>query len=249
MSAQFVDVSFAVIAAPHDVEYLPTMLRTLPDGCEVVILWNEQGDDHEVRIKESKLDTSKLPYDFREYTVQWSQFSFSTMRNLCGQLCTRSWIFWIDCDDALLTWQHEYFTDTLTRQPPGVGAVSVGIVGVQPNHELSRAGDIPMRFHDEQVRIYRRLYGFSWEGDAHEQIGWSVQRAGYTIAPSSLMVIHRGYASLSPEAMRRKMQRNVSLLSQTLQREWGPQERAHFTTVLARDANTLTFYNNLLGVT
>lgn len=247
MSA-YVDVSFAVIATPNDVEYLPVMLQSLPHGCEVVILWNEHGSDHEVRIRESKLHTAKLPFDLREYRVEWERFSFADMRNLCGQLCTRSWIFWIDCDDTLLTFQHEYFTETLPKQPAGVGAVSVGIVGIQPNHEVSRAGDIPMRFHDEQVRIYRRLYGFSWEGDAHEQIGWSVQRAGYTIAPSSLMVIHRGYATLSPEAMRRKMQRNVTLLTQTLQNDLGPQERSHFVTVLARDANTLTFYNNLLGV-
>ena len=81
MSA-YVDVSFAVIASPSDVEYLPTMMRSLPSGCEVVILWNEQGEDHEVRIKESKLDTSKLPFDLREYRVEWERFSFADMRNL-----------------------------------------------------------------------------------------------------------------------------------------------------------------------
>lgn len=249
MSA-FIDVSFAVIAAPSDVEHLPTMLQSLPHGAEVVILWNEPGDDNEVRIRESKLDTSKLPYDLREYRVQWREFSFADMRNLCGSLCTRSWIFWIDCDDTLLAWQHSYFTETLPHQPPGVGAVSCGIVGVQPNHELSRAGDIPMRFHDEQVRCYRRTYGFVWEGHAHEQIGWSVQRAGYTIAASTLLVIHRGYAMLSPEAMQRKMQRNVTLLAKTLvAQSWGVHERAFYAEVLARDAGTLKFYNKLLGVT
>jgi len=248
MSA-YVDVSFAVIAAPSDVEHLPTMLQSLPHGCEVVILWNEPGDDNEVRIRESKLDTSKLPYDLREYRVQWREFSFADMRNLCGALCTRSWIFWIDCDDTLLTWQHSYFTETLPQMPAGIAGIKAGVVGVQPNHELSRAGEVMQRFHGEQVRLYRNRYGLQWKGHAHEQIGWSVQRAGYSLYDSELMVIHRGYALQSMEGMRRKVARNVTLLSRQIS-EGGnePDELLLFQNVLARDAGTLRFYNEILGV-
>lgn len=248
MSA-YVDVSFAVIATPNDVEYLPVMLQSLPHGCEVVILWNEHGPDHEVKIRESKLDTTKLPFDLREYRVEWERFSFADMRNLCGQLCTRSWIFWIDCDDTLLTFQHDFFTDTLPDYPAGVAGIKAGIVGVQPNHELSRAGEVMQRFHGEQVRLYRNRYGLQWKGHAHEQIGWSIQRAGYMLIDSGLMVIHRGYGMQSMEGMARKIRRNVELLSRQLAEEHNePDERYLFENVLARDAGTLRFYNEILGV-
>lgn len=229
------DISFACIAHKSEAHHVMQMISTLPSGCEVVVLWNEQGDNTEV--VERKMITLKNGTVVRYYAAQWQELHFANLRNLCIGLCSREWVMWIDADDRLLPHQHEFFND-FSEYPPGVGGLVCGCVGVQPKHDGT--GNV-LRYHEQTARIFRNFKGFHFEGAAHEQIGWSIEARGLRLVPCSLVVHHIGY-EIDADSMAAKVRRNVKALAKEITTCTEEPKLRFWIELINRDSNTFMYY-------
>lgn len=209
-TAKPLPVSFVVIARPDDAGWMPEMLKSLPPGGEVVILWNEPGESEGYQHEGTKTLPNGTTVVYHRWTYT-GMFSFSEARNLAISSATRDWIMWLDTDDRLLPHQHSFFSN-LDAYGPGVGGLMCGVCGINPpNAGTSKA--IP--YNVEQVRLFRNHLGIGFEGRAHEQCTHAIEDRHLRIIPCSLLVHHVGY-EVDDDILEAKMWRNVRLLSQQL---------------------------------
>ncbi|CAB4141850.1 Glycosyltransferase 2-like [uncultured Caudovirales phage] len=236
----WIPLSVVTIAHRKDAHWLESMIKTLPQGCELVVLWNEHGDDDTVRErKEKALDNGVI---VRFFETNWKEFSFSEIRNKAIAKAERDWILWLDADDRLMIHQHPMFLK-LDEYPAGVAGLLCGCVGVQPTHSTEKPNEV-VRYHVEQVRIFRNGHGFQFENRAHEQITYSIQRAGYNVGVCSLLVHHEGY-QVDADTMRSKMERNVRLLAADVAECTDETKFPFLVDMLNRDTQGLKFYSLL----
>ena len=205
-----IPVSFVVIARKEDAGWMPEMLRSLPVGCEVCILWNEQGTEESYEEE----GITELPNGTTVKYHRWTytgMFSFADARNVSLRSATRDWIMWLDTDDRLLVHQHGFF-DKLDTYGPGVGGLMCGVTGINPPN-AGNSESIP--YNVTQCRLFRNGLGIHFEGRAHEQCTHAIEDMHLRIVPCSLLVHHVGY-EVDDEVLEAKMWRNVRLLAMQL---------------------------------
>lgn len=206
------------------------LLSTLPTGVELCIVFNEQGDTDSVTMTKEETLPNGTAVRFAEAT--WTEFSFAHMRNQALDLATREWILWIDADELVNIAQHSVLQN-LVNVPTGCGALMVTVAGLQPS---MYEGDETKYFAVPQPRLIRNNTAFRFEGHCHEQVMWSIQRAGYTTQVSTLVITHTGYV-VDCDTMIRKMTRNVSLLVKQVNE--GDSDDLFFSSLLHRDLGNL----------
>jgi hypothetical protein len=229
-------VSVCVIAAESDAHYVTDLLRTIPNGSEVIVMWNSIGEDEPTVHRKTQVYGKTV---VKYYRTCKQTLHFANLRNECIALATRPWILWLDADDRLLIHQHRFF-ETLDSYPPGIGGLVCGCVGSQPTHTGDEFED-GLRYHVPTIRLFRNAYGFQFEGAAHEQIGWSISERGFRTAPCSLIVHHVGY-EVSADSLKAKLQRNVKLLSTEYVSCNDQAKLTLWSQMLARDSQHLQKY-------
>ena len=235
----YVPVSFVCIASENDAHFVADMLKTIPPKSEVVILWNKRGDD------ESVVHRKDVPFAngtvVRYYQTQWQELDFAALRNTAIALASREWIMWMDADDRLLTHQHGFFTSKLHEYPPGVGGLTCGCVGIQPDPRPGRAHEGAVRYHVPHIRLFRNGYGFRFTGRAHEQIGWAVQEQAFVLVECSLIVHHVGYET-DADTMRGKLERNLAGVSHEYLNATDPERKKFWAEMMRREASNIHNY-------
>lgn len=229
-------ISVCVIAAKMDAHYVIDLLKTIPQGCEVIVLWNEIADYESPATHRKTVQMGSTTVNYYEATR--TSLHFADLRNECIALAQREWILWLDADDRLLIHQHDIFK-TLEDYPPGIGGLVCGCVGSQPS--FASEFDDSVRYHVPTIRLFRNGYGFRFEGAAHEQIGWAISSRAFRTAPCSLLVHHVGY-EVSADKIKAKLERNATLLSKEYASSTDPEKRKLWATMLARDSNHLMKY-------
>lgn len=152
------------------------------------------------------------------YETQW-QNDFARARNTALQFATGTWIISIDADERLL--HPQTLLSEIRQAMPAIGGFVVGL-----HSESVRSNGITDEYTAQATRIFRRDAKIQWRGIIHEQITDAIIEAGYEIHATPIVFHHLGY-NLSPEAMRTKQDRNLSLLNTVIQS--APQDRyAHF---------------------
>jgi len=206
------------------------MLPTLPTGVEICVVFNERGEKDSFKLTKDETLPNGTVVRFAEAT--WVEFSFSTMRNLSLTMARREWLLWMDADKLFSMGQWSVL-ENLVNVPAGCGALMVTVAGMQPS---LYEGDEPKYFAVPQPRIMRNNTAFRFEGYCHEQIMWSVQRAGYATHQTPIVIAHTGYV-VDKETMLGKMERNVALLVKQVN-EWDSED-LFFSTLLQRDLTNL----------
>lgn len=225
------DLSFYTITRKEDSHYLRGMLETLPTGIECVIV-NTVADAS--RADELTVDTRE-DIDGISYvlaTYYYASWDFAVARNAAMKLCSRSWCFWMDTDDRLMSWQHSNILE-ITQLPAGVGGVMVGCYGYQPPYEENKRGAFYAVPH---CRAHRNIRGIEWRGKVHEQIEPQIKDMGFTTVEADIGVYHVGYV-VDKETLQKKMGRNVVMLCQQIatDRAYLPD---YYTNVLRNNLNT-----------
>jgi hypothetical protein len=234
-----VRVSFCVIAAETDAHYMTDLLKTIPAKSEVVVLWNKSGDDDGVvHRKDVTMPNGTV---VRYYSTEWQVLDFAALRNITIGLASREWIMWLDADDRLLIHQHGFFTGKLLEYPPGIGGLTCGCVGIQPDPRPGRVHEGATRYHVPTVRIIRNGYGFRFEGSCHEQVAWSVQEQAFNLAECSLLVHHVGYET-DADTMRSKLERNLAGVSAEYLKEQDPERKKFWAHLMRREASNIHNY-------
>lgn len=207
--------AFCIIATPKDVtpDRLQLCLSTLPKNAQVCILLNSEGAEES--LSPIDVDTrERQTIRSREWKWKKGQFSFAKARNLCHEMATKDWAFWIDCDELLCEAQHDGIEYATAAHGGGVGGFHCGQASMTRYTTLASGGD-PEYINIKQLRLYRLGCGFAWEGHAHEQIAHSVRGAGYSVVDTTITVIHNGYSQSDAELANR-LKRNAKLIGRWL---------------------------------
>lgn len=231
-------VSFCVIATRTDFQnHALNMMRSLPLNAQVCVLFNEETDGEEfISDVVSKKEEQRTLLS-RVWKYKKGQFDFATARNLCHEMATKDWVFWIDCDEMIAHAQHAGIAEA-TNAGGGVGGYMCGQASLTNYGRIMYGGNAEY-VNTPQCRLYRNTCGFDWVGYAHEQIVPSIQDAGYTLIESTIIVIHNGYSG-DYDTLYAKLERNASLIGRWLH-EHGTQHKQykHYRDVWHREMDGL----------
>lgn len=214
-------VSFCVIATlDHFKDNALHMIRSLPANAQICVLFNQEGKEEQLSELEIKTEAQRTLRS-KMWTYKAGEFSFAKARNLCDELATKDWIFWIDCDELLAQAQHDGIAEA-TKYGGGVGGFSCGQASYTAYEKLIGNGASPY-INTGQLRLYRNKHGFQWIGHAHEQIATSIKSAGYSVIDTTITIIHNGY-SVDESQLISKLERNTSLIGRWLQENIADQQ-------------------------
>lgn len=130
--------------------------------------------------------------------------SFGAAKNIALGLASSTWILVLDADEEL-------DVDSRTRLREVVLSTHADALEVWVRSG-SGPGDLSAFTDSAQVRLLRAGRGYAYEGDIHEQIVFSIGRAGGRIARTDLRVIHHGYETATVQGEQDRLARNLTLL-------------------------------------
>ena len=230
-------IAFCIIATKQDFsDHAMFMMRSLPEDAQICVLLNREGATESITDLKVQ-DCPKRTIRSKEWIYEPNTFSFSKARNLCHELTTKEWVFWIDCDEVLAHVQHEGIKRAVEIHGGGVGGFIAGQASMSYFDKLLGAEEATYS-NISQLRLYRANCGFEWEGHAHEQIVPSIRKRGYTIVDTTITVIHNGYSG-DADVLHSKLERNVTLIGRWLAENEGHDLYKFYREIYVRDAHGL----------
>ena len=210
-------ITACIIFRDKDADWLRSLLSTIPNDIKVICVKNQQGS--QVGLNFVKEINNRRFYDYT-----YTEFSFSECRNAAISQAKTEWIVSIDTDEyvSLLTWND--MKQLVKQVPDKIGGVFMGITGFEPPY----ANYIGGWYVCDQVRLFRNKPNIEYEGYCHEQIIWSLGKAGYSLTSSSLLIQHLGYPDAKDDRLIYKADRNFELLNKDLFFEKDTQKREYY---------------------
>ena len=149
------------------------------------------------KTKEVALQFTDKVYDF-----EWCD-DFSAARNESLKYATKDYILWLDGDDHIAKQDIAILKFHLSRYP--TTGVFLTLVDKRPDRE----------FHSLQLRVFPNHKGLQFKGRIHEQISFDVENSGLQYSTCQVNIIHLGYDA--PEAVEKKLYRNLDILKQEIE--------------------------------
>lgn len=198
------DVSFCIIYRTEELYFLPECLASLPQGCEIILLENKEGEEFfEVLSDEYVYEGNRVIKAF----MSWKELNFSVLKNKCKSLATRGWIVNFDADDRLHYIESEWlYLNNLSEK---IGGIIVNVINQHPKGMSLPIGEVVCT---QQVRIFRNKPEILFTDRVHENIIPSIVASGYEIYVSTIDFKHIGYYTKDKEIILNKYLRNVNLL-------------------------------------
>lgn len=170
---------------------LPDCLRTVaPHVDEVVVVDTGSTDGTPELARELGAKVFHLP---------WSD-DFSAARNESLRRATAAWALWLDADDRMEEAEVRKLR-ALARGPRNLAYYCQ--LASYAATDLERSACL-------QLRFFPRLEGVAFEGRIHEQVIYSLDRAGVGFRNCDARIVHTGYRDR--ELTRAKFARNLRLL-------------------------------------
>ena len=215
------NLDLCIIASEQDLPRLQNTLKFIPKVDNIYILENKKSENGE-----ETLELVHSTGTIHHYRWNWTGdfFHFGDARNKVFSLSSNEWVFWVDCDDSLHPADCEWINSNLPNFDSNIGAVMFGCSGLAHFEDcnLAELKDVPGISVDNwgywstpTVRLLRREIT-KWTGRVHEQVLDSIQKAGYGLLISDIMVKHRGYVT-TLDTYIGKMKRNKKLLEMELE--------------------------------
>lgn len=178
----------------NEESFLPGCLESLRGIVDEIVVVDTGSTDRTVDIARSS--------GAKVFFFDWIG-DFSAARNESLRHCSGDWILYLDADERIAGESR----DELRRiiEDPRVFAYNCLLRGEEwlPKGLIHNITPYP--------RLFRRLPEFRFEGKVHEQIVYSIQRNGYDVISSNVIIDHLGYAQ-PREVIVAKCERNVELL-------------------------------------
>ncbi|WP_051351310.1 glycosyltransferase [Sulfobacillus thermosulfidooxidans] len=197
------EISVALIVRNEE-KFISQCLQSVKSITDDIVVVDTGSEDQTVELA--------LKEGARVIERPWPK-DFARARNWAIEEAKNPWILMLDADEVLLADDKDKLIEAVTH--PTADAYNIRIVSLTDRPEdLTEARVTRLFRNDPRVR---------WEGRVHEQIIPSLGRAGMTLAPLDVRLMHYGYLK---EVMtnRKKLERNLDLLDQslaeTVQREW-----------------------------
>jgi glycosyltransferase involved in cell wall biosynthesis/Flp pilus assembly protein TadD len=180
---------------------LPRCLESVCGLVDEIVILDTGSEDNTVSVAES--------FGAKVYHMSWPG-NFSAARNESVKKASGNWILYLDADEAL---DPNGCADCIRKAAldPAVTAWSVPIRSYQWGTDAAYSVTV-------NIRLFRNLPELLFENEVHERIEPALARIGAKIAPAPFCIDHFGYR-VAPEAMKKKMERNLLLSQKHLQRD------------------------------
>lgn len=216
-----IPVSVCIIAKNEE-KYIGECLKRLePYGFEIVVT-DTGSTDQTVEI--AKQYTDKV------FGFEWVS-DFSAARNFCVSHASNNWILTLDCDEYVHSIDVPSLRRIMQQYPRALGEIQMKSL-VQSRGVTSYAVDVVRRF-------YNKNYYF-FEGAIHEQLQAKDEKQrgkAFEEITLPMEVIHHGY-NLTPEEMKKKSERNLTMLYQA----------AHAESMRGNYLEAIPLYERALGM-
>lgn len=191
-----IPISICIIAKNEEKHIEECLKRLIPYGFEIIVTDTGSTD----KTREIALQYADKVLDFA-----WIQ-DFSAARNFCAAAASNNWILALDCDEYVADIDMPALQKSLKAFPKDIGKLRLQHLTISQKGEKGYASD-------DVPRLYNKKY-FEFQAPVHEQIV-SIHTAKNAAPVQFFLVpmkaVHYGYA-LPPEEMRKKQERNLSLL-------------------------------------
>ncbi len=196
MQTDKASVSFCMIVKNEE-ERLATALESIKSFADEIIVVDTGSTDRTVEIAES--------YGAKVHFHAWEK-DFSKARNQSLSYATKEWIGILDADEEIVQEDLPILRQLLDQKEHDL--VSCSVINI--SEDGSYQSFLP------STRFFRRSIGAYYSGIVHNQLKFDVDR--YTVLRGPVRVMHYGYG-LSPEQMKRKIERSRELLLQQLEED------------------------------
>lgn len=167
---------------------------------------------HEIVIVDTGSTDSTLEmckaYTESVYEFPWIN-DFSAARNFAASHAVNDWIFCIDSDEFITSWNEQDLQDQIAKHPKAIGGFSLLCTcGVGANQ------------YDSNIKVYR-LYNrrhFYFARPIHEQLEPFDRESGHPCFMLDIKANHFTYSG-TPKELMAKSQRNIKLLKEELQKK------------------------------
>ena len=193
----------------NEERFLEDCLRSVKNVADQIVVIDTGSTDRTKEIAQK--------YDAEVHSFVW-QDNFAAARNASLKYAKGDWILWLDADERLLPESAPKLKALLKPERKAVAYLATikSMMADGKTFKLSTGH----RLFNNRKNIY-------FEGRIHEQIIFSVARAGGEERPSEITLFHLGYG-LGKEEQKKKDERNRHLLLKMVKEE-PSNAYAHFT--------------------
>jgi glycosyltransferase involved in cell wall biosynthesis len=185
----------------NEEKFLEGCLKSVQGVVDEIILVDTGSTDRTLEIAKA--------FDAKQFSFPWIH-DFSAARNESLSHATCEWILYLDADERLKSGEGKKLRQLISRS--NVNAYNVWIEG----SANLRDGAVAQR--NAYPRIFRSHPSVRFEGRVHEQIAPSLERMGWNIHPSDLVIEHLGYGQ-GFRTVVEKAQRNRKILKKQIEEE------------------------------
>lgn len=221
MSGQKLSVCMIV---KNEENFLDECLRSVQPVADQIVVLDTGSEDRTVEIARE--------HGAEVHSFAWKD-DFAAARNASIKYAKGDWILWLDADERLLPESVPLLKKLLRPERKAV-AYRVTIKNVLADGKTFKLST--------GHRLFTNRKNIYFEGRVHEQIIFSVARAGGEERPSPVTLLHLGYG-LSQDVQDKKNERNRKLLLKMVQ-ENPADAYAHFT--LGQNYNLAREYEKAL---
>lgn len=211
-------LSIVVIYDEKDINYLPGLIETIPSGCELILCKTEPSELYSLTIQKNYKDSiiTKDNLTVLHYDIFYKKgdFSFSEIRNAAKSVAKNEWILSLDADERIMISQEEI--DNLKEVSEKIGGINITNFDFSPNLKLEKDNEVWDGNYDRQALVYCRLFRkrFNWTYRVHERIEVDIEKQGFLIADSTILLKHIGYNSIVTK--QEKFTRNLHMMYKEL---------------------------------
>jgi glycosyltransferase involved in cell wall biosynthesis len=194
-----IPISICIIAKNEEKHIEECLKKLKPYGMEIVVTDTGSTDS----TKEIAQKYADKVLDFK-----WID-DFSAARNFCAQNASNDWILALDCDEYVTSINISLLKKTMKAYPKNTGSLHLKSVVINPSGEKGYV-------IDNLSRLYNRKH-YMFKDAIHEHIT-PINGKNFPSFLIPMEAIHYGY-DLSPEEMKKKQERNLSILYSQLSKE------------------------------
>ncbi|MCI0520736.1 MAG: glycosyltransferase family 2 protein [Chloroflexi bacterium] len=183
-------------------ENLPRCLGSVRRAADDLVVVDTGSSDDSAAVA-AGLGARVLSFPWRD--------DFAAARNFALDNARGDWLLVMDADEELAPRSLSILKTCLRSTK--ADALSLRVRNFHPPGSLREYTDVA------QIRLFRNLPGFRYQGSVHEHIRASIQNAGGRIAPCEVILWHHGYAQVIVQGGESRQARNLRLLEAAAARE------------------------------
>jgi glycosyltransferase involved in cell wall biosynthesis len=181
---------------------METLVKSLPTWAEWVLVKSvKDGTNNEV------IRAKNVVKAYYNYT---GDFNFMNSKNYAKQFASGEWILWLDDDEHLDIFQHDYIKYLVDNVPDEVGGLYCTQYSWLEGH-AEPGSSSNVRIAGATVRMCRNIPPVKWEHHIHDVLEKTIVKSGYKILDTNIRILHDGWA-IPKDKLAERLERNIKAI-------------------------------------